>query len=100
MSCVRSPSPIVPIGGYTGSWFVLEAEPTGDGGYFSRRSIPASGGFTMQPFSHAPPLGRLCRASRVHFRGSYFTPTIIRRQRLPQGLTSFTAKVVEVLTHF
>ena len=77
-----------------------KAEPTGDGGFFSRRSIPASGGFTMQPFSHAPPLGRLCLASRVHFRGSYFTTGDHPPAAITPRALLLPAKVGEVLTCF
>ena len=38
-----------------------------------RRSKPASFELTMSLLCQAPPIGRLCRASRLPFRGSYFT---------------------------
>ena len=85
---VRSPPPIVLRHSYPRSW-PSKKRPTGDGGGLSRRQKPAWFGLTMRSLSQASLLGRLGRASRVPFRGSYLTTGFHPPAATPQGLTPF-----------
>jgi len=55
--------------------------------YIYRRSKPASFELTMLPLCQAPLLGRLCLASRLPFRASYFTTGLHPPAATAQGHT-------------
>jgi hypothetical protein len=93
MSCVRSPSPIVPIGGYTGSWFVLALNQPGTGAAFPVGLLPLQ---VDSPCNHLakPRLLVACVGLTGTFQGRAISPpAIIHRQQLPQGLSSFLQRL-------
>jgi hypothetical protein len=100
MSCARSPSPLVPNGGYTGSWFVLALNQPGTGASFPVGLLPLQ---VDSPCNHLakPRLLAACVGPHGYISGaSYFTTGDHPPAAITPTAHLLPVKGMEVLTCF